>query len=58
MKRHRRTQLVAAAGMTFALVSRASELCPVADSGSARSWPSELPGGGQVFCPGFSWPGA
>lgn len=39
-------------------LSRASELCPVADSGSARSWPSELPGGGQVFCPGFSWPGA
>ena len=30
-------------------LSRASGICPVADSRSARSWPTELPGGGQVF---------
>ena len=23
----------------------------MADSGTARPWPAELPGGGQVFCP-------
>ena len=32
-------------------VSMASGICPVADSRTARSWPTELPGGGQVFCP-------
>ena len=33
------------------LVSTASGICPVADSRTARSWPTELPSGGQVFCP-------
>jgi len=32
-------------------LSMASGICPWADSGSARAWPAELPGGGQVFCP-------
>ena len=32
-------------------MSMASGICPVADSRTARSWPTELPGGGQVFCP-------
>ena len=32
-------------------LSMASGICPVADSRTARSWPTELPGGGQVFCP-------
>ena len=36
-------------------LSRASGICPVADSRTARSWPTELPGGGQVFCPWVSW---
>ena len=32
-------------------LSMASGICPVADSRTARSWPTELPGGGRVFCP-------
>ena len=32
-------------------VSMASGICPVADSRTARWWPTELPGGGQVLCP-------
>ena len=32
-------------------VSMASGICPVADSRTAQPWPTELPGGGQVFCP-------
>jgi hypothetical protein len=35
-----------------ALVSMASGFCPVAVSGSARWWPSELPSDGHWFCPG------
>ena len=31
-------------------VSMASGICPVADSRTARWWPTELPGGGRVFC--------
>ena len=34
-----------------ARLSTASGICPVADSRTARWWPTELPGGGQVFCP-------
>ena len=32
-------------------LSRASGICPVVDSRTACSWPTELPGGGRVFCP-------
>ena len=32
-------------------VSTASGICPVADSRTAQPWPTELPSGGQVFCP-------
>ena len=32
-------------------LSMAIWICPVADSGTARPWPTELPGGGQEFCP-------
>ena len=37
------------------LLSMASGFCPVADSRTARWWPTELPGGGQQSCPQFSW---
>ena len=40
-----------AAGLGGDELSTASGICPVADSRTARSWPTELPGGGQVFCP-------
>jgi putative transposase len=41
----------------FEALSMASCFCPVADSGSARWWPAELPSGGRVFCPErASWP--
>ena len=32
-------------------LSMAGGICPVADSRTARSWSTELPGGGQVLCP-------
>ena len=48
-------QVVSGIGFIGAGVSRASGICPVADSRTARSWPTELPGGGQVFCPWVSW---
>jgi hypothetical protein len=34
-----------------ARLSTVSRSCPVVASGSARSWPTELPSGGQQFCP-------
>ena len=37
------------------IVSMASGICPVADSRTAQWRPAELPTGGQVFCPQFSW---
>ena len=36
-------------------MSMASGFCPVADSGTAHWWPTELPVRGQQNCPGFSW---
>ena len=44
-------QLGAVEGSVVVELSMASGICPVADSRTARSWPTELPGGGQVFCP-------
>ena len=38
-----------------AALSTASGICPVADSRTARWWPTELPVRGQQNCPGLSW---
>ena len=41
----------ASLGIRPTALSTASGICPVADSRTARSWPTELPSGGRVFCP-------
>ena len=46
-----RVSIMATISFRAGAMSTASGICPVADSRTARWWPTELPGGGQVFCP-------